>query len=78
MVNTNKLKGLIASEGLTHYEFAEKIGLSAGGFHKKLHNINDFKSSEIEKISEFFNITDAVEKNKIFFARNEELKSSNQ
>ena len=54
--NTSLLKGLILSKNLTQASVAKKLGLSLGGFSKKLHNTLEFKQSEIAELASMLGI----------------------
>lgn len=64
MVNTLKMKAAILESGCSRNEIAKKLGLSEYTLHKKIHNITEFKASEISRLSFILNITD---KDSIFF-----------
>ena len=64
MTNTLKLKGLIVSNGLTIKETAKLMKISYFTLSKKINNIVEFKSSEIDKLCKILSITD---KDEIFF-----------
>lgn len=64
MVNTNKLRGIIAERGLDQKDVAELIGKSPKTFYEKMKR-GKFDSDEISKMVTGLNITNPVE---IFFA----------
>lgn len=64
MVNTLKIKAAILQSGLSRNDVAVKLGMSAYTLHKKIHNITEFKASEISALSVLLNISD---KDSIFF-----------
>lgn len=66
MTNTAKLEMAIARAGLTKRFLAEKLNLSSMGFYKKVHNLTEFKASEIEILSVLLKLT-AEERDTIFF-----------
>lgn len=66
MTNTDKLNEAIAKSGLKLVAIAEKMELSYYGLSKKINNMNEFKASEIAKISEILNLTNK-ERDSIFF-----------
>lgn len=72
MTDALKLKSAILLSGLTRKEVAERIGISTFTLHKKIHNITEFKASEIAALSEILNITD---KEDIFFNWKSDYKS---
>ncbi|GAA4653956.1 hypothetical protein GCM10023142_10940 [Anaerocolumna aminovalerica] len=64
MADTLKLRAYILQSGLTREQVAKMLGISKFTLHKKIHNITEFKASEIATLSEILNITD---KESIFF-----------
>jgi predicted transcriptional regulator len=64
MVNTNKLRGIIAERGLDQKDVAKLIGKSPKTFYEKMKR-GKFDSDEISKMVTGLNITNPVE---IFFA----------
>ena len=68
MTNTALLNDLIAKSGLKKGYIAEQIGLSAYGFAKKVNNVTEFKTSEVNKLCELLKIETLEEKERIFFA----------
>ena len=64
MTNTLKLKAAIIQSGLTREEIAGKMGVSCFTLHKKMHNITEFKASEIVSLCDLLNL---AEKDSIFF-----------
>lgn len=64
MVNTNKLRGVIAERGLDQKDVAEMIGKSAKTFYEKMKK-GKFDSDEIMLMVSGLNIKNPVE---IFFA----------
>lgn len=65
MVDTNKLKGIWVSQGLTQGEVAQKIGLSSRVMTSRMSK-HWFGSDEIEKLIELLDIREPAP---IFFAR---------
>lgn len=76
MTNTTLLKELIAKSGLKLKYVADYLGLSAYGFSKKVNNEQEFKVSEVEALCELLNIRDLKLKERIFFAKEDDLKST--
>lgn len=76
MTNTVELEVAIKRSGLTKRELAKKIGLSEMGLYKKIHNITEFKASEISALTKILSLEEKVQE--IFFATNVELKSTNK
>lgn len=67
MTNTYELRKAIEQSGLKYKYLAEQLGLSTYGLQKKIDNVNEFKASEIEKLSDILSLS--VEKRmSIFFA----------
>lgn len=64
MIDTNKLKGLIVSKGLTQNKVAEILGMTPKTFYIKMKK-GVFGSDEIEKMISLLDISDPVN---IFFA----------
>ena len=64
MVNTNKLRGIIAERGLDGKDVAEMIGKSPKTFYEKMKK-GKFDSDEIMKMVSGLNIDNPAE---IFFA----------
>ena len=68
VLNRNKLKGAIASAGMTQKELAAKIGMSENGFSLKLAGKSYFDAAQIVKICDVLDITDDSEKVDIFLS----------
>lgn len=64
MVNTNKLRGIIAERGFDQKDVAEMIGKSSKTFYEKMKK-GKFDSDEIMQMVSGLNIQNPVE---IFFA----------
>ena len=67
MVDTNELKKRIAQKGVKKQWLATQLGLSRYGLFLKLEGKNDFYTNEAVKLCDALGITDAEEKNQIFF-----------
>ena len=65
MIKTNELKGIIAKNGLTQKQVAERIGITPKTFYEKMKK-GVFGSDEIQKMIEILNINNPCE---IFFAK---------
>ena len=65
MVDANKLRGCIVSNGMTQEEVARSIGISPKTFYAKMKK-RVFGSDEIEKMIELLSIDDPMP---IFFAK---------
>lgn len=66
--NSELLKSEIEQSGLKRSYIANKLGITAYGLKLKVDGVNEFKNSEIIKISELLNL-DNQARNAIFFAR---------
>ncbi len=64
MVNSRKLLGLFAENGMTRHSVAEKLGISDNTLRRKL-NAGKFDSDEMYQLVELLNIQDPAA---IFFA----------
>lgn len=64
MIRVNKIYGLLAENGITQKEMAQKIGITQKTFREKMSK-NVFKSNEIEVMISVLNIENPAE---IFFA----------
>lgn len=67
MTNTQELKILMLKNNMTQNKMAKLLNISVYSFNLKLHNKRDFKSQEISKIIENFNLN-VSELKSIFFA----------
>ena len=76
MTDTKALKELIKSKGLKMKYVAEYLGLSAYGFQLKVENRQEFKTSEVSALCILLDLNSLSEKERIFFAKKDELKSS--
>lgn len=65
MVDTNRLKGVIVSNGLTQEDVAKHLGMATKTFYLRMKK-GVFGSDEIEKMIEYLNIDDPMA---IFFAK---------
>lgn len=65
MIKTNELKGIIAKNGLSQSDVAEKIGITPKTFYGKMKN-GVFGSNEIQIMIDELHISDPVA---IFFAK---------
>ncbi len=54
MTNTLELEIAIKRSGLTKRKIASKMNLSEMGLYKKIHNITEFKASEIDLLTKLF------------------------
>ena len=76
MTNTELLEEKITKSGLKKSYIAKAIGLSPYGLTLKIHNENEFKASEIEKMCILLGIDNLEERCAIFFASKVDLKST--
>ncbi|UZQ86000.1 DUF739 domain-containing protein [Thermoclostridium stercorarium] len=60
MIKTNELKGIIAKNGLTQKQVAERIGIAPKTFYEKMKK-GVFGSDEIQKMIEILNINNPCE-----------------
>lgn len=65
MVNTNSLKGIIVSRGLTQQDVAKRLGLSPKTFYARMKK-GVFMSDEIEQMIDLLEIDNP---SSIFFAK---------
>lgn len=65
MINTQKLKGVIAEKGTSQRQVALAIGITEKTFYKKIEN-GVFGSDEIDKMIELLEIEDPLP---IFFSQ---------
>lgn len=76
MTDTELLMGTIKKRGYKIKHVAEQVGLSSYGFKLKAENKSEFKTSEVSALCELLGIDSLLEKEKIFFAKKDDLKSS--
>lgn len=76
MTNSEALRELIKSKGFKLKHVAEYLGLSPYGFNLKLQNKKEFKTSEVAALCELLEIESLEEKERIFFAKKDDFKSS--
>lgn len=68
MINTNLLKGAIASAGYTQRSLAKQIKMSENALNHKVNGKKDFKLGEVTTICEALAITDDKQKLEIFLS----------
>lgn len=78
MTDTLKLKELIRGKGLKMKYVAEYLGLSAYGLQLKMENKQEFKTSEVAALCELLEISSLSDKERIFFAKKDDLKSTHK
>ena len=67
-MDLNKLNRLIDESGYKKSYIADKLGLTLQGLINKLSGKYEFKVSEINKLADLLDITDAKELERIFFS----------
>ena len=76
MVKTNKLQGKMKEHGYTIQSLADEINVSRATLFNKIHNVTEFSAGEIMEIGKIL-MLNYVEIQKIFFAKESDLKSTN-
>lgn len=76
MTNSEELIKLIEDRGFKLKFVAEKLGLSPYGLSLKINNKNEFKTSEVSALCELLDITSLREKERFFFACEDDCKST--
>lgn len=76
MTNSKALRCLIERNGLKMKYVADYLGLSSYGFQLKVDNRREFKTSEVAALCDLLKINSLEEKESIFFAYIDDLKSS--
>lgn len=61
MIDTKELEIEIKRSGITKRELAKKLGLSEMGLYKKIHNITEFKASEIATMSKILSLEEKIQ-----------------
>lgn len=74
MLNINLLNETLEKSGYKRSYIAEKLNLTTYGLSLKLNGYNEFKASEIYKLSELLKLS-LKERDEIFFANFSELNS---
>lgn len=77
MTDSNYLKKVIDKSGIKYKIIAKKMGITYQGLKKKIDNRTEFKASEIVVLCDILDINSVKEREKIFFATNSDLKSTN-
>lgn len=78
MTDTGKLKEYIEKSGLKQAYIAEMLGLSSYGFARKRDNLSEFTATEIDTLCKLLHINSLKERFSVFFAKDVELKSTNE
>ena len=68
MTDTEKLRHRISLSGLKRSYIAKMLGISTAALAQKITNRREFKASEIAALCKLLGITNAKEKEAIFFA----------
>lgn len=66
MTDTALLNELIDKSGYKRSYIARSIGLSAYGLAKKINNVNEFKTGEINRLCKLLQINSLADKERIF------------
>lgn len=69
MTNTEMLRDAIKKSGLKLEFIAEKLGITRFSLTKKIENVTEFKTSEVQKMCDVLQIEDVDTKEAIFFAQ---------
>lgn len=69
VTNTEMLRDVIKKSGLKLEFIAEKLGITRFSLSKKIENVTEFKTSEVQKMCDVLQITDPQDKEAIFFAQ---------
>lgn len=64
-LNINKIKGLMAENGLTQEQMAKELKITGTAFRNKLNSKTEFKISELLEMANIFNV-EAID---IFFTK---------
>lgn len=73
MTDTKKLREAIKNSGLKLEFIAEKLGITRFSLTKKIENVTEFKTSEVQKMCDVLGITDPETKEALFFASQVDL-----
>lgn len=68
MTNTSALRDAIERKGVKYGHIAKEMGLSPYGLQRKIENDNEFKVSEVCRLSDILGL-DPSERDSIFFAK---------
>lgn len=68
MIDTKLLKAHIEQSGKTIEDIASSLGISAKALLERMENKKFFKASEIYALCDILDITDNLEKTKIFYS----------
>ena len=73
MTNTEELRRIIKNSGLKLEYIAEQLGITRFSLSKKIENVTEFKTSEVQKMCDVLQISDPSMKEAIFFASEVDL-----
>ena len=68
MTNSEELRAIIAKKGMKYKHIAKYLGITPFSLAKKIDNITYFNSVEIAKLCELLEIKSLKQKERIFFA----------
>lgn len=68
MTNTELLREKVKKSGLKLEFIAEQLGITRFSLAKKIENVTEFKTAEVQKLCSILRINDLQEKENIFFA----------
>ncbi len=77
MTNSKALRELIATKGLKLKYVAEVLGITYYALQQKINNVREFKTSEVASLCSLLDITSLNEKERLFFAKEVDCKSTN-
>lgn len=73
--DTEALKRIIVSSGMSISFIARKLNITREGFYKKMNNETEFKASEISTLKDTLRLTNS-QRDAIFFAKKVEQNST--
>ena len=76
MTNTQLLLDYIAASGLKRNYIARMLGITTYSLAQKIHNIREFKASEIFLLCQVLRISSRDHMNEIFFAKSDDFNST--
>ena len=76
MINSELLELVIKASGMRHNYIAKVIGVTPFTFAKKIHNVSEFKVSEINKLCDLLKIEPVALREAIFFPHTVDSKST--
>lgn len=75
MIDSKKFKYILLKRGVHAKALAELLNISENTLSRKINNKNEFKASEIRKVTETLNLS-GEEQTSIFFANDVDYKST--